>query len=65
MGSSSFLNGLLNFPKDNINGEMVELLQPYLQMEDFNLETAKKVRWSQFCSPFLFNFAFEFSAPYM
>ena len=46
MGASTFLNGLLNFPKDNINGEMVELLAPYLEMEDFNLETAKKVGFS-------------------
>ena len=44
MSSPSFLNMLLFFPKDNINGEMVELLQPYLRMEDFNIETAKKVR---------------------
>ncbi|WAQ93678.1 DYH8-like protein [Mya arenaria] len=29
--------------KDTINGETVELLEPYLRMEDFNLETAKKV----------------------
>ena len=43
MSSPSFLNMLLFFPKDNINGEMVELLQPYLRMEDFNIETAKKV----------------------
>lgn len=43
MGSSTFLNNLLQFPKDMINEEMAELLLPYLNMEDFNLETAKKV----------------------
>ncbi|CAF4725909.1 unnamed protein product, partial [Rotaria magnacalcarata] len=43
MGGSDFLNTLLNFPKDTINAETVELLQPYLLMEDFNLETAKRV----------------------
>jgi len=43
MGSSTFLNNLLQFPKDMINEEMAELLLPYLSMEDFNLETAKKV----------------------
>jgi len=43
MGASTFLNNLLNFPKDTINGETAELLIPYLNMEDFNLETAKKV----------------------
>ena len=43
MGASTFLNNLLQFPKDTINEEMAELLLPYLNMEDFNLESAKKV----------------------
>ncbi|CAF3386329.1 unnamed protein product [Rotaria sp. Silwood1] len=43
MGGGDFLNTLVNFPKDTINAETVELLQPYLLMEDFNLETAKRV----------------------
>lgn len=43
MSQSSFLNTLLNFPKDLINEETVELMVPYFQMEDYNLETAKKV----------------------
>ena len=29
--------------QDSINGETVELLAPYLTMEDYNLESAKKV----------------------
>ena len=29
--------------QDSINGETVELLAPYLSMEDYNLENAKKV----------------------
>ena len=43
MSSVSFLSQLLNFPKDSINDEMVELLEPYLTMEDFNMATAKRV----------------------
>ena len=43
MSSTGFLQGLQNFPKDSINEEMVELLQPYFQMEDYVLEAAKKV----------------------
>jgi dynein heavy chain len=43
MSSSGFLPGLLNFPKDTINEETVELLSPYLAMDDYNLETAKRV----------------------
>lgn len=43
MSSSGFLQTLMNFPKDTINEEAVELLQPYLQMPDYNMESAKKV----------------------
>ena len=43
MSGGGFLNNLLSFPKDTITGETVELLAPLLEMEDFNIETAKKV----------------------
>ncbi|KAL5262750.1 hypothetical protein ACHWQZ_G008223 [Mnemiopsis leidyi] len=43
MGDTKFLNNLLTFPKDTINDEVVELLEPYLAAEDFNLERAKAV----------------------
>ena len=43
MSQQGFLQGLQTFRKDSINGETVELLAPYLEMEDYNLETAKKV----------------------
>jgi dynein heavy chain len=43
MSSSDFLNSLLNFPKDEINAETVEFLEPLQDMPDFNLEGAKKV----------------------
>ena len=43
MGGSGFLQGLMTFPKDTINEETVELMQPYLTMEDYTLESAKKV----------------------
>ncbi|XP_072018853.1 LOW QUALITY PROTEIN: dynein axonemal heavy chain 5-like [Amphiura filiformis] len=42
MGGSNFLQGLLTFPKDTINEETVELLQPFLSMEDYNLESAQR-----------------------
>ncbi|XP_029955923.1 dynein heavy chain 5, axonemal [Salarias fasciatus] len=43
MQNSSFLNMLLNFSKDSITGEVVELLAPYLDMDDYNMESAKRI----------------------
>lgn len=43
MSGAGFLTALQQFPKDKINGETVELLQPYFLMEDYTLENAKKV----------------------
>ncbi|CAD5118803.1 DgyrCDS7483 [Dimorphilus gyrociliatus] len=43
MSQSSFLNDLKNFPKDTINGEMVELLLPYLEADDYNIEVARRM----------------------
>uniref|UniRef100_A0A8C4NM26 Dynein heavy chain 5, axonemal n=1 Tax=Dicentrarchus labrax TaxID=13489 RepID=A0A8C4NM26_DICLA len=43
MQNSGFLSMLLNFSKDSITEEVVELLTPYLDMEDYNLESAKRI----------------------
>ena len=43
MASSNFLSQLLHFPKDTINDEIVELLEPYFAMEDYNMGVAKRV----------------------
>jgi len=43
MSQTGFLQMLQSFPKDSINNETVELMQPYFDMEDYNLETAKRV----------------------
>jgi dynein heavy chain len=43
MTASNFLLTLLEFPKDTINEETVELMDPYITMEDYDLENAKRV----------------------
>ena len=43
MSQGGFLQSLQNFSKDSINDETVELMLPYFQMEDYNMENAKKV----------------------
>ncbi|XP_011504753.1 PREDICTED: dynein heavy chain 5, axonemal [Ceratosolen solmsi marchali] len=43
MASTTFLLQLQNYPKDIINNEMVELLKPYFKMDDYNMETARRV----------------------
>ena len=42
MSAPEFLKELLEFPRDNITDETVELLQPYLNMADFNFESAQR-----------------------
>lgn len=42
MGDMGFLTSLLNFPKEQIDDETVELLQPYFNAPDFNFESARK-----------------------
>lgn len=43
MSNSGFLSTLMEFPKDTINEETVELLDPYFSMEDYNIDVAKRV----------------------
>ena len=43
MSGADFLSRLMHFPKDSINDEIVELLEPILIMEDYNMLTATRV----------------------
>lgn len=51
MGDTAFLSSLINFPKEAITDETVELLRPYFRAPDFNFDSAKKVQ------PFLYRLA--------
>jgi dynein heavy chain, axonemal len=46
MGDTQFLAKLMAFPKEQINDETCELLEPYLQAPDFNFEMAQKASGS-------------------
>jgi len=43
MTQQGFLQGLVEFPKDTINEETVELMQCYLEMDDYNINIARRV----------------------
>ena len=43
MSQAGFLQALEQFPKDSINDEICELMQPYFDAEDYNQESAKRV----------------------
>ena len=43
MAGINFLSSLLEFKKDIINEETIELMDPYIRMEDYNLPTAIRV----------------------
>lgn len=42
MADTRFLHNLQNFPKDNINGETVDLMRPYLNYHLYTYEAAKQ-----------------------
>lgn len=42
MTDTRFLHYLREFPKDNINGETVDLMQPYLKYPQYNYEAGKQ-----------------------
>ena len=43
MSQAGFLQALEQFPKDTINDETCELMQPYFDAEDYSQESAKRV----------------------
>lgn len=43
MAGSNFLGALLDFKKDFITSETIELMEPYLAMEDYDFANALRV----------------------
>ena len=43
MAGTNFLGSLLEFKKDIINEETIELMDPYIRMEDYDHPTAVRV----------------------
>jgi dynein heavy chain, axonemal len=43
MSNTYFLQSLVEFKKDLINEEQIELLEPYFRQKDYELETARRV----------------------
>jgi len=43
MSSTTFLVQLQNYPKDVINEEIIDLLEPYFRMDDYQMDDAKRV----------------------
>jgi dynein heavy chain len=41
--NSQFLNMVVNFNKDIVNAETIDLLEPYFDKPDYNIVVAKKV----------------------
>ncbi|KAK6616888.1 Dynein heavy chain 8, axonemal [Polyplax serrata] len=60
MADSKFLSNLQNFPKDRINAEVIDLMKPYLEFQEYTYEKAKSacgnvaglIRWTIAMSEF-------------
>ena len=55
MSQAGFLQALEQFPKDSINDEICELMQPYFDSEDYSQESAKRVCIHEVLFSFIFS----------